>query len=433
MHPIQEVLVQRLLLDEDYVFCGTDAYWGTNSYGLFVFDRKAETWTNYPRVEGPRSVSGTVKNITRSDNYVDVQFSRGLIRFNLNTGEVSFDTTRAFERSPLTFHLEVDSRRLTFTRDRITVSGAGEDRIYTAATSPPHHPIKGTPLAYWAFCSPVVYGDRVYFGVNSDGPGDLTLGLGSFGLEDTTFRFYPSDIFRGRTTSAFVRGSSIIFATARFNYEANATPAGGLVQFTPGDSSFRIWDEIPLPDYPVAVFCLEQDDREYWLGTDRGVFKIDKSTDECVHYGITKGTVAREGVNVHGCYGDLGSDRNQYPVVAELSKGDTVELLEIYHGWCKIKAPVEIRGHVSSSDVVKVSGEERPQTIKVVPEAVVRADSRPDANVLVRFGLFSNPPEEEYLVVGYSSRADSVKWYHIRMPTAWIYRNDLTFSMEEIR
>ena len=55
-HPISELLIQRVYLDTNYVFCGYDAYWGTNVFGLFVFDRRTETWTNYPHLRRVKNI-----------------------------------------------------------------------------------------------------------------------------------------------------------------------------------------------------------------------------------------------------------------------------------------------------------------------------------------------------------------------------------------
>ena len=57
-HPITELLIQRVYLDTNYVFCGCDAYWGTNVFGLFVFDHRTETWTNYPELKQVKNIDG---------------------------------------------------------------------------------------------------------------------------------------------------------------------------------------------------------------------------------------------------------------------------------------------------------------------------------------------------------------------------------------
>jgi hypothetical protein len=427
-HPIGEVLVQRLLLDERYVLCGTDAYWGTNTFGLFVFDRVTEAWTNYPLVEDELSASSAVKSIKKVGNHADVMFRRGLIRFDLNTGEAQADPEVRRERGPTVHTLETYGRKYTFSQNSVTVSDGTGERTYLPATPPPD-PVTGKPLEHYAFCAPVLYGDRIFFGYNH---GRWTVGLGSIGLEDTTFHFYPSDIFKGTATGGFVLWSSIIFTTAEYRYECNAGPAAGLVQFAPGESTFAIWQELPLPDYPLAIFCLEQDSLEYWLGTDRGVLRIDKMTNVVTQYGVRKGIAKRDGINIHACFGDLWKSRNQYPASAELNKGDSVELLEVYHGWCKIKAPEETRGFVSASDVSEVQSGEGPRTLKVMPDAVVRVRSSPDANALTKFDRFGNPPEEEYHAMGWVGPADSAEWYIITLPTAWVHKNDLIFSMGEV-
>jgi hypothetical protein len=75
-HPITELLIQRVYVDTNYVFCGSDAYWGSNVFGLFVFDRRTETWFNYPELK-------QVKNIEREGDFVYVIPYHGpTLRFN---------------------------------------------------------------------------------------------------------------------------------------------------------------------------------------------------------------------------------------------------------------------------------------------------------------------------------------------------------------
>ena len=435
-HPIEEVLVQRLLLDENYVFCGTDASWGTNSFGLFVFDRRTETWRNYPSVKASPSPSSSVKSIERTGKYVDVQFRGGMIRFDLDAGTAHTDETKYFQgRSQTALAVHAGNKTYTFGPDSITISvihAPGVQRtISLPGVSAPTHPVTEAPLKYYAFSEPIIYENKVFFAYNAEGPGDISLGLGCVALDDTIFHFYPSNIFKGRVTGAFIHNSSIIFSTAHFVYEGNAGPAAGFVQFSPADSSFQIWDELPLPDHPLAIFSLKQDTVEYWIGTDRGVFRIDKKTNKCIHYGITKGVIPRDGVNV---YAGIGRDdgKTEYPVAAELNKGETVEVLFIYNAWCNIKAPKQITGYVSISHVISPHDQERPEIVQLQPRAVVKAEASEDANALVRFGAWRGSPESGYVVVGTAGRGGSVEWYRILIPTAWIYLNHMAFSFGEI-
>lgn len=425
-HAIEEVLVQRLVLTEDFVFCGTDAYWGTNVYGLFVFDRRTEKWTNYCTSNG--FPSNTVKGIYKKGKSVDVMSQGRVIRFDSNAEIVQIDTTKYSGRTLRTFTVNAGDKTYMFKSDTIVISDGAEERIYLPGISLPRHPITKAPLRYYGFSHPIVYEDKVFFAYNSDG----TLGLGSVGLEDTIFRFYPSDIFKGRVTGAFIYNSSIIFSTAHFVYEGNAGPAAGFVQFSPADSSFQIWQESPLPDYPLAIFSLKQDTGEYWIGTDRGVFRIDKKTNKCIHYGITKGVMPRDGVNVFAGIGRLDG-KTEYRVAAELNKGETVEVLFIYNAWCRIKPPKQITGYVSSSDVRWPHDQERPEIVQLQPGAAVKAEASEDADALVRFGTWRGSPESGYAVVGSVRRASSVEWYRILIPTAWIYRDEMAFLFGEVQ
>ena len=46
--------------------------------------------------------------------------------------------------------------------------------------------------------------------------------------------------------------------------------------------------------------------------------------------------------------------------------------------------------------------------------------------------IWENPIEDEYTVVGRSGKKNLIKWYRIRIPTAWINIDDILFSLEEI-
>lgn len=436
-HPIEEVLVRRLLLDKNYVFCGTDASWGTNSFGLFVFDRKTDMWRNYPSAKASPSPSTGVKSIERKGNYVDVQFRRGMIRFDLDAGTAYTDETKHFKRrSPTVLVVDAGNKTYTFEPDSITISVIHAPGIQKTISLPgvsvPIHPGTKAPLKYYAFSEPIIFENKAFFAYNAKGLTDISLGLGCVALNDTVFHFYPSNIFKGQVTGAFIYNSSIVFSTAHFVYEGNAGPAAGFVQFLPADSSFQIWDELPLPDYPLAIFSLSQDSLEYWIGTDRGVFRIDKKTNKCIHYGITKGVMPRDGVNV---YAGIGRDdgKTEYPVAAELNKGETVEVLFIYNGWCKIQAPRQITGYVSSSDVRWPNDRERPEIVQLEPEAVIRTEASEDANALLRFGTWRGSPDSGYVVIGSTRRGGSVEWCRILIPTAWIYLNHMNFSFGEIK
>jgi len=440
-HPIDEVLVQEILLTENYVFCGTDASWGTNDFGLFVFDRRTETWSNY--CKGNNFPSNKIKKIERKGKIVYVRTwsnSGPIVRFDLNTGEYETVKKGSFKFGTPGFNLKIGEKNYNFVLDSIVVSSNNKEEVYRPSTPPPQY--SQTPEVLrkgYSFSHPIFYENKIYFAYNfHEFYESCTKGIGSFDLSDNSFNFYPSKILKGGDiTDCFIHNSSIIFSTASFVYEANAGRAVGFIEFSPADSSFKIWNEFPFPSDSLAIFGLEQDSLEYWMGTDRGVFRINKKTGECIHYGITKGLMPRDGRNVYSFY-----DSNpliQYPVVAELNKCDTAEILGVLNGWCEIKAPAKIKGLVSSSDVaeeIAPSGRKNPRKVRLKTDKgriEVKIRSSEESNNLLVLGGWENPPEDEYICVGGSGSKNLIEWYRIIIPTAWIKMDNLTFSLEEIK
>ena len=205
------------------------------------------------------------------------------------------------------------------------------------------------------FSYPVVYENKIYM------PYDLGLavtstyteGIGVFDIAEKTFHFYGSGIFRGTVTGGFVYDSLIIFPTARFLYEANARPAAGFVAFNLTNSTFSEWKELPLPDKPLAIFQVAQDEREYWLGTDKGIFRITKKTHKSAHYQITKGIVSKDSTNVHYSCGGLLKE-NSSELVTKLEKGKEVEIVAVLNQWCEISVPKEIADRVEGKHIETV-------------------------------------------------------------------------------
>jgi len=440
-HPIDEVLVQEILLTEDYVFCGTDASWGTNKFGLFVFDRRTETWSNY--CKGNDFPSNKIKNIERKGENVYVRTwsnSGPIVRFDLNIGEHEKVKKGSFKFSTPGFNLKIGEKNYNFVFDSIVVSSNNKEEVYHPSSHPPQYTKTPEKLRKgYYFSHPIFYENKIYFAYNFLGYYDsYTPGIGSFNISDNSFNFYPSNTLKiGDITDCFIYNSSIIFSTAKFVYEANAGEAVGFVEFSLADSSFKIWNELPLPSDSLAIFGLEQDSLEYWIGTDKGVFRINKKTGECIHYGIRKGLMPRDGINVHSFYDS--HPFNKYPVVAELNKCDTAEILGVLNGWCEIKAPTGIKGLVSSSDVaeeIAPSDRKHPRKVRLKTDKgriEVKISSSDESNNLLVLGGRENPPKDEYICVGGAGSKNLIEWYRIIIPTAWIKMDNLTFSLEEIK
>lgn len=437
-HPIDEVSVEEILLTEDYVFCGTDASWGTNAFGLFVFDRKTETWRNYSR--GNDFPSNEVKKIERKGQDVYVKSMGSTVSFDLSTGKHKIKK-ESFNYSLPTYNLKIGKKNYNFVYDSIVVSSNNKKEVHRPSTHPPqYYKIPEKTREGYYFSHPIFYEKKIYFAYNFiDYHDSYTKGIGSFDISSNSFHFYPSEIFKGGDiTGCFIHNSSITFPTAKCVYEANAGRAVGFVKFSPTDSSFKIWNELPFPSDSLAIFVIEQDNLEYWIGTDRGVFRINKKTGKCIHYGIRKGLMPRDGINVHSSHEPLLGSLNQYPVIAELNKCDTVEILGVLNDWCEIKAPVEIKGFVQSSDVEKVidsPGSKYPRKVRLKTDkdsVEVKINSNDESSNLLVLDEWKNPPEDEYICADGAGKKKLIKWYKIIIPTAWIKMDNLIFSLEEI-
>ena len=417
-HPITELLIHSLYLDTNFVFCGSDAHWGTNVFGLFVFDRRTETWTNYPGFVDFDSRYGQVKAIEAEGDSVYVTFHNvGTLGFNRHDGFHQQVVMRKWSYDKeLSLSINGVSHRVH--RDSVIVGHGAETRAYTPSSKP-------------IFSHPLVFQNKIYMA--SDLPPDMaarTEGIASFDLTEKTFHFYDNEIFEGTVTDGFVHDSLVVFSTARYWYEGNAGPAAGFVAFNPVSATFSIWKGLPLPDEPLAIFQVAQDEREYWIGTDKGVFRIDKRTNETKHYQITKGIVTKDGRYLYSAPGSI--------VGAQLDKGDEVELLGVLNGWCECRSPKDILGWVEARYVEDVMvGEDTHKNIlrfKPLGEGEripVKAGPYLEIPILVTLNAQSLK-EQQYETTGHAGTADEIHWYKIKLPTAWINMNDLIFQLGEL-
>jgi len=446
-YPIDRVLVREILLTENYVFCGT------NIFGLFVFDRRTETWSNY--CEGNGFLRDGIIKIEKKGQDVYVTLIDGIVRFDLTNGRHEVKK-ESYKYSTPSYSLKIGNKTYTVVADSIISSVGDKKKVYHPPVLPPLYAQIPEEYRYGYFFShPIIYENKIYFAYNFRGEYDSsTRGVGSFDINNNSFNFYGSEIFkRGDVTDCFIHNSSIIFSTASFVYEGDTRRAVGFVEFSPADSSFKIWNELSFPGDSLAIFDLEQDSLECWIGTDRGVFRIDRKTNNCIQYGIRKGVIPRNGINVYSHYGRHRVNYaknliNPYPVVDELNKCDTVEILRTFMGWCEIKAPVKITGFVWSADVEKVIEPPGGKGYKKIVLKTVRTNkdkikikhrSKHEAADLIVLDVWDKPREDEYTIFGESvSLSDTVGgkkptgWYRTIIPTAWIHIGDLTFCLEEI-
>lgn len=436
-HPISKVLIHHIVLTEDYVFCGSDASWGTNSFGLFVFNRKENTWKNYSK--GNEFPFNTIKRMEKEEKYIYVH----TIRFDLETMEYESTTDKTFKAKSgkyREYRIEVGEDIYRILKHSIIKESSGQEAEYFPANPPPGFSElpESQEYGYW-FSTPILLNNKIYFAYNfSAGPSLNTRGLGIFDLSSKIFKYYPSDIFKsGSISDYFVKDSLIIFLTATYAYEANAFPSVGFVSFAPSNSTFKLWREFPLRSDSLAIFCLEQDSIEIWIGTDRGVYKINKKTKECEHYGIEKGIVAEDTINLNSDFDIRVRSAEKIPVVAKLAKGDSVEILGVYNNNCEILSPVDIFGYVLKSHVKeKIKSDNKSGISKTSVKLDfgdyrhkprIKREPKEESETLVVFNYMPLPVNREYTLTDSILKENNV-WYKIKIPTLWVGKDDLIFS-----
>jgi len=446
MHPISEVLIHHIVLTEDYVFCGSDASWGTNEFGLFVFNRKENTWENYSK--GNEFPFNTIKGMEKEEKYLYVNYRSKIVRFDLTTMEYEITTDKTFEAKGGIFgeyRIGVGEDIYKLLKHSIIKESRGEETEYLPANLPPGFSElpESQEYGYW-FSTPILLNNKIYFAYNfSAGPSLNTRGLGSFDLNSKTFKYYPSDIFKsGSISDRFVKDSLIIFSTATYAYEANAFPSVGFVSFAPSNSSFELWKGFPLRSDSLAIFCLEQDSIEIWIGTNRGVYKINKKNKECEHYGIKKGIVAEDTINLYSDFDIRVRPAEKIPMVAKLAKGDSVEILGVYNDNCEILSPVDILGYVLKSHVKeKVKFDSQSGTSKASVKLDfsdyrhkphIKREPKEESETLVVFNYRPLPVDRKYILIDSIAIKNNI-WYKIKVPTVWFARDNLTFSLGTLK
>jgi hypothetical protein len=446
MHPISEVLIHHLVLTEDYVFCGSDASWGTNKFGLFVFNRNENTWKNYSK--GNEFPLNTIEGMEREGKYIYVKYRSKIVRFDLTTMEYEIAADRTFEVKGGKYgeyRIEAGEDIYRLANHSIIKESGGGETEYLPANPPPGFSElpESQEYGYW-FSTPILLNGKIYFAYNFIEYCDLsTKGLGSFDLNSKTFEYYPSDIFKsGSITDYFIKDSLIIFSTATYAYEANAFPSVGFVSFAPSNSSFNLWKGFALRSDSLAIFCLEQDSIEFWIGTNRGVYDINKKTNECEHYGIKKGIVAEDTINLYSDFDIRVRPAEKISVVAKLIKGDSVEILGVYDESCEILSPVDIVGYVlksyvreemksdSESGISKASVKLDFGDYRHIPH--IKREPKEESETLVVFNYRPLPVDRKYVLIDSISNKNNI-WYKIKIPTVWVARDNLIFSLGTLK
>jgi hypothetical protein len=434
-HPISELLIHHVCIDSNYLFCGSHAHWGTNDFGVFLFDRRTETWTNYPDVGVSDRRFDPITDFEAQDDWISVEFYSGIIhRFNCEDRSHEIISNRKRKESfPLGYQIKVEGTEYWIDRDSVVVVEDNDTTSYRPASQDIPEPtgIQPVPKVLTPiFATPLVHQNKMYL------PYDLGLavvttytdGIAVFDLVEKTFEFHTSELLRGTVTDHFVYDSLIVFSTTTFWYEGNASPAVGFIAFDPASATFSNLKGLPLPDEPLAIFQVAQDQREYWIGTDKGVFRIDKKTNKTTHYQIAKGIVAKDGSEV----------RAQGYLVTKLDKGWEVELLAVLNAWCEIKSPRHVSGFVEGKYIAGVTlqkdshdhicsfrplhGEER------IP---VRVSADPEAEIMVYLDA-NSLKDYEYKMVAKVAKQGQPTWYKIKLPTAWVNMDDLVFQLGEV-
>ena len=434
-HSIDEVLIQRMYLDTNYVFCGCRAYWGTNKYGLFVFDRRTEEWKNY------RGFGLQVEKITRSGNNVIIKFSDPVIiyvKFNLFDGSWMGCKKPIEEKKLFQWEIETNGIKYGVSADSITIM---EDEYVTVYKPNPEQvmplrEVRSTlPIQYhFILKHPIPCLNKIYSAfvdIISEAQGIVV-----FDIVNREFEFHLSEVMKGNVTGSFFSDSFIIFPTVSFEYEANARPAVGFVSFDPNNLTFSKWNGVNLPDEPLAIFCVEQDDKEYWIGTDKGVFRTIKETGQCIHYNIVGGTVVKDSIPIHSGCGSFGE--NSTPLAYFLNKGDEVELLGELNEWCEIKSLVPVTGWVVEKCIKKKIYQDGVLShIKLGMKYWVTIWSEPARKSVLLVTLeIKKGKEPKYEVIKEFVRilenGREEHWYALRLSSAWINLNKLLYKFGEV-
>jgi hypothetical protein len=440
-HTMDEVLIHRLVLTDNYVFCGSNTSWGSNAYGLFIFDRKTETWKNYSKGNG--FPSNSIKRMERVGSYIFIKTKRKDIIFDLNTGEYKRVDTNIFKSLLPKNALKIDNKIYKFVKDSIIIYNGEREKVYSFSKQYPFAiETKNGRTVKFIFSHPIQYNNKIYFAYtyySDGGPSSYAKGIGSFNIDEGSFNLYPSDIFNGGNISGyFTHGNSIIFTTAKFRYEANAFPSVGFVKFSLDSHNFEIWEELNLSSDPLAILSFDEDELEYWIGTDKGVFRVNKKNRKSIHYGIRRGVIPKDSMNVYSSF-DRPRDSKHFPIIARMNKGDTIYLIGMYNGFLEIKPPIDITGYVHESDVIFIKNSLNDSNYakiilkyeKNLPEVKLSPDF--NSKNMIRNDRSGIPYNREYIVVASVLDKSGEKWYKIKIPTAWIHSYDMVFLFEEIK
>lgn len=382
-NPIDHVGVYSIQIDSDYVFCGTNADWGANTYGVFLLDRKTGQWQNYSQANS--RITNDIMAIAQVDSFIDVLAGIGTLRFKLPSMDYVFVDTN------------IGHRNLRFFRDSL----AFDNRIYVAA------------------------GRSVV--VKNGGQHDTVEVFKK--SENPHYRdYYGGPI----VTDCFVYDSLVIITTATRGYEGNITAAYGFLELSPQDLTINPWSGIELSNKPLALLCVEQDDKELWIGTNRGVYCVNKNNGESTHYNITEGVVVVETLAV------FSDKRSVPPIIHEYYRGDTVTLLGEQEFSIEIALPQTYNGYLSSIYVKEeiddvVSG--RTVRIRDMLDlkdwgyvVTIKAADRWDSKTIAEIHYYYLPAGKQFKYI--SKHGD---WYFITLPnTGWVPMKDLIFHMEEV-
>jgi len=379
---IDDVEIYSIYLDRNYVFCGTNTDWGANQYGVFILNRKKGKWNNYS--EANTGITNDIMAIHKVDSFVDVLAGIGTLRFKLPSLDYKVI-------DPMVGHRHL--RRWFFT-DSLVVG----NRVYTTALDSVIVKEGDSRVATLVFKRPLNY--------DAYGSGQMV-------------------------TDCFLYDSLIILTTATRVYEANVAPASGFLEFSPQDLSVKPWAKIKLSEKPLALLCAEQDEKEFWIGTNRGVYCIDKKTGRKTHYNITKGIVVAETLLVYS------DQREKPPIIYEYHKGDSVKILGEQEFKIEIELPATFTGYLSEDYVKKEIDSPKRGGIVTIKDmndlkdwgyVIVIKDSADWNSETVAEFHYYYVPNKEFV---FSSKHDN--WYHVTIPnTGWVPMKGLIFHMDKV-
>ena len=441
-HYVDDFQVHQVLITDEYVFFATSGFI-SNHYGLFIYERRKDKWTNYCVANG--APGNLARKLEKEGNILAVNYHERDKTGDIHILQSRFDLedlskkiirkeyqyTSDYYNNPEPIYEIKEGEALynLYENSVEKVTTNPDDSSKTESIWPP------LDISAPKFTYPVEHNNKIYFvyGYMEEEWAYMVKGVGVFDPNTEKYHFYETDIFDYlMPTMVFVRSGSFVYPTAYKGMDGDwLSGTTGFIEFVVKDKAFRKWPEVRLPEYPLAIISIDEDNKEYWFGTDKGIFRSDKQTKKLTHY--TLDTKAVVGVEKTLVWTDASWEppENKSKKICALERDDVVKLIAEWEGWCEIESPCEALGFIDSDHVERLIG---PKHLQINRKSKIRNSPHKEADVIVEFPGYLHPAES-YKVVGEAvmqgQDGDKQKWYAVSLPTAWVMRDDLIYGISE--